>query len=295
MSASAGVAGQPVEAARLRGRMTRGNGAVWLLAIPAGLMAILLVVPTLMTVRTAVQNIGWGGFVDVASDPLFLRAVARTLLVAAVVTAVSLPCALIYALAMTMAARHVRRALFAVLLLTMWISLLARTYGWVLTLQPKGALEAVLHLVGFSGARVDLLGSTAAIYPAMIHVLLPFMVLPIYASALSLDERQIRAAASLGGSSRRILFRVVVPQLRDGMVSGGILVFILALGFFVTPALLGGPSDLMIATLIDLKYQFSFSFGDAAGIASILLVGVLGLYVVADRLLKVSARWGAQL
>lgn len=131
-------------------------------------------------------------------------------------------------------------------------------------------------------------------YPAMVHAMLPYMVLPLYAALRGIPESHFRAAESLGCSTWLALGSVVLPQLRSGAVAGSILVFILSLGFFITPQLLGGPSDLLLATIIYREFDMMLDVGTASAMGMVLLVLVLALFVVADRGLNVTRAWEAR-
>lgn len=267
-----------------------GEGTRWLLAIPLAFSVAFLAIPLAWVV---VEALG-GGFFDAIGDDLFLQALRRTALMAAIVTAICWPLAVIYCLAACMAGRTVRIVLLGTLVLTFWISLLVRTYGWVLLLQPAGAIDKALRELRVTDGSLDLLGKTPAMYPAMVHVMLPYMVLPIYAALRAIDVDQLRAARSLGTGPLRILTKVVLPSLRQASVAGGTLVFILSFGFFVTPAFLGGPGSLTVATLINRQFNQLLDTGSAAAMGTVLMVVVLGGYVVATRLLKVDVAAGAR-
>lgn len=270
----------------------RGSGLIPLLIIPLAFMAFLLLVPLATIFVRAIGDLGVGGTLAVADDPLFVEAVGRTLALAVVVTGLSWVLGTVYALALAASPRWTRAFLLGSLFLSFWISLLVRTYGWVLLEQPAGALDQALQSIGLIDEPLDLYQTTAGMYPAMVNVLLPFMILPIYASVLAIDPLTIRASRSLGAGALLSLRRVVLPQTWPGALAGIILVFILSLGFFVTPAFLGGPDDFTVATLIDRVFSDVFDFGTASAMAGLMLLVTVTLYVLADRGLKVSDRWG---
>jgi ABC-type spermidine/putrescine transport system permease subunit I len=278
---------------RAAARMLDGSGARWLLALPALFLTVFLAVPLGVVVAQALSDIGVSGFGDVVSNPLFTDALRRTALLALTVTAICWPLALVFSLAIVLGGRVLRAALLVALLLTFWISILVRTYGWVLLEQGNGALDKTLHWLGLGHGSVGLLGTTAGMYPAMVHVMQPFMVLPVLAALSVLDPAQVRAAQSLGAGPLRVLWSIVLPSVRRGSIAGATLVFILSFGFFVTPALLGGPSDLTIATLINHEFNQVFDTGTAAAMGTILIVAVLGAYVVLTRVFRLRLTLGA--
>lgn len=273
-------------------KLYRHNGVIWLLVLPSLMIACLFILPFIMLVLEAVQSEGIVGALAVVTDPLFITALKRTLLITVIVTLVTWPCGIIYSLAMVVAKPVLRGVLLAVLLLSFWISLLIRTYGWVVLLQPSGALDTMLHWLGLVDSQLAIYGSTAAMIPAMVHIMLPFMVLPVYTALTRIDPSLLRAAQSLGAGPVFTLRKVILPQLRNGVASGLILVFVLSIGFFVTPALLGGPTNLVIATLISSEFSSTSNYGDASAMAAILLILVFVIFLIADRVFKVSRAWG---
>ena len=254
-----------------------------LLALPLGAGVVCLLLPLLALTARALGDEGASGFVDVLGDDTFLDASGRTLMLAVTVSLACIVLGTIYALAMVTAPRLLGLALLGVLLSGFWISLLVRTFGWVLLFQPNGALDQWLRGLGLLDDTLDLLQTTRAMYPAMLHVLLPFFVLPVYAACLRLEPEQLRAGQSLGAGPLSLLRHVVLPHLRPAIVAATSLVFMLSLAFYVTPLLIGGPTQLTVATLIDRQFSQQFDLGSAAVMGLILLVVVLTIYAVADR------------
>jgi ABC-type spermidine/putrescine transport system permease subunit I len=270
------------------------DGTGPLLALPMLFLAAVLLLPMIYVVVLALgDSAGQPGFLAAVHDPLFAGALVRTVGIAGVVTAVCLVLGAMYALALVVTRGALRVVLAGVLLATFWISLLVRTLGWVLFLEPNGALDQAARAVGLSASTFDLLQTTPGMVPAMVHIMLPFAVLPIYAAFAGLDERQVQAARALGASGWLVVRAVVLPQVRAGIVGAGMLVGTLSLGFFVTPAFLGGPADLTLGTLIgrDLHYSTGSGLAPAAATGVILLAGVLIVYIVADRVFGISERW----
>jgi putative spermidine/putrescine transport system permease protein len=166
--------------------------------------------------------------------------------------------------------------LLAAVMLPFWISLIVRTAAWMVLLQREGVVNAALGGLGIG--PVPLMMNRFAVVLAMVHILLPFMVLPLVAAFRGLDPRLPRAAASLGAAPWRVFLRVTLPLCLPGIGAGCILVFIQALGFYVTPALLGGPNDQMLAWFVGFYATRSVNWGLAAAL-SILLLAAVGLCV----------------
>jgi putative spermidine/putrescine transport system permease protein len=254
-----------------------------LLLIPLAAGIVFLVLPLVALTARAISGEGVGGFVEVFGNGTFVNALERTLILSAVVTAICTVLGTVYALALVAAPRYLGYALLAVLLSAFWISLLVRTFGWVLLFQPNGALDQTVRDLGLTDESLGLLQTTKAMYPAMIHVILPFYVLPVYAACRRIDPSLLRAGQSLGARPLSVLRHVVLPQLRASILAAASLVFMLSLAFYVTPLLIGGPSELTIATLIDRQFNQQFDLASAATMGLVLLVIVLAIYAIVDR------------
>ena len=170
----------------------------------------------------------------------------------------------------------------AIVILSMWTNLLARTYAWMVILGRRGLINDFLVWVGVTSHPIQLLNTRLAVYIAMIHVLLPFMVLPLYSSIRSLDWRLVQAANGLGAGAFGAFRQVILPLSMPGVAAGCILVFTLSIGFYITPALVGGPSDMMISMLIENDVS-RFDWGAAAAMATVLLAAVLVLFGIFAR------------
>jgi putative spermidine/putrescine transport system permease protein len=162
--------------------------------------------------------------------------------------------------------------LLGAVLLPFWISLVVRTAAWMVLLQREGIVNAALSAFGIG--PLPLMMNRFAVVLAMVHILLPFMVLPLVAAFRGLDARLPRAAASLGAPPWVVFRRVTLPLCLPGIAAGCILVFIQALGFYVTPALLGGPGDQMLAWFVGFYATRSVNWGLAAALSLLLLLAV---------------------
>jgi len=280
------------QAAPVRRPVLDGSGVGWLFLPPALLLVAGLGTPLFMTVWVAIRDNGVTGAVTgPVHDQLFVDSLGKTFLLALEVTALTWVVGIVFTLAVGLARPVVGRLLLGVLFLTFWISLLVRTYGWVLTLQPNGALDTLMRDIGITSTGLGLYQTTPGLLPPMVHIMLPYMVLPLYSALTALDPARIRAARSLGGSEWMVLRRVVLPSLRSGSMAGIVLVFILSLGFYVTPAFLGGPTDQLLSIVIGTQFGRLESIGLTAAMGALLLVAVLALYFVADRFFRISDQW----
>ncbi len=161
---------------------------------------------------------------------------------------------------------------FVLVLLPLWTSILVRTYAWMVLLGRNGVVNQFLIGIGTIEQPIAFLYNFSGVLIGMVHVLLPFMILPLYATIRRLDPRLIEAAAGLGANGWSIFTRVYLPLTRNGIVAGCSLVFVTSIGFFITPALLGGGRVIMIAPLIDQQVRQLLNWPFASALAGILLV-----------------------
>ena len=174
--------------------------------------------------------------------------------------------------------------LLILVLLPFWTSLLVRTTAWMVVLQKEGVINSVLQTLGLIAEPLPLVFNRFGVVAAMTHILLPFMILPMYSVMRQIPPSYVRAARSLGASPSTAFLRVYLPQCVPGVGAGALLVFILALGYYITPALLGGSTDQMISYFVADNMGRSLNWGLASALAAILLAAVLVLYALYDRI-----------
>ena len=208
-----------------------------------------------------------------------------------IVTAVCLALAYPFAYLMTVVSRRWRIVLLAIVLLPFWTSLMVRTYAWIILLQDTGIVNDVLQQVGIG--RQSLIRNTLGVTIGMSQILLPFMVLPLYAVMQGIDRRLVLAGESLGSPPWKAFLKIYVPLSRPGIVAGVTLVFILSLGFYITPALLGSPQNAMISQLIVQQVSTLLNFGMGGAMATILLAVILVILIGISRVVKPSAAYDA--
>ena len=178
-------------------------------------------------------------------------------------------------------------ALYCVLV-PFWISVLVRTFSWMLLLERQGPVNNLLIAVGLTDQPLRLLFNDFGVYLGMVHVLLPYAILPVYSAMLKVDPRLLQASEGLGASGRTTFLRVFLPLTMPGVMAGAAFVFLLALGFFITPALLGGPHNLTAAMLIDTFVNERLVWPLAAAASFILLFMVLVVLLVAARFVSLG-------
>ena len=221
-------------------------------------------------------------------DQVYIMLFSRTLVVAAGVTAL---CFLLgYPLAYYIAHldERSRNLVLILVLLPFWTSLLVRTTAWIALLQTNGVVNDILASVAGEEARLELIHNMTGTIIAMTHILLPFMILPTYSVMLSVPPSLKRAAVSLGARPWTAFWRVYFPLTLPGAAAGALLVFILALGYYITPALVGGRTGQLISNMIEFHMKTSLNWGLAAALGGILLSGVLVLYVFYARLVGMN-------
>ncbi|HSE76521.1 MAG TPA: ABC transporter permease [Alphaproteobacteria bacterium] len=219
-----------------------------------------------------------------AEQAVFIDILIRTFTIAGVVTLVCL--AIGFPLAYLLASLPARSAnlMLIFVLLPFWTSLLVRTAAWVVILQREGVLNNFLLGLGVIGQPLPMIFNRFAVYVAMIHILLPFMVLPLYSVMKNIPVTHMRAATSLGATPYLAFRRVYLPQTLPGIGAGALMVFIQALGYYITPALVGGAEDQMISYFVAFYASRTINWGMAAALSLMLLVATIALYAVYNRL-----------
>lgn len=226
-------------------------------------------------------NLDW--YAKALGEGLYLRVFWNTFEIAAIVT---LFCLLLgYPLGFLIATTTPFWATigFIFVLLPLWTSVLVRTYAWMVLLGRNGVFNRMLMDSGVTTDPVPLLHNFTGVLIGMVHVLLPYMVLMIYGAVRRLDPSVVAAAEGLGASSWRIFWRIYVPLTMNGIFAGSVIVFVLSLGFFITPALLGGGRVMMIAVLIEQQVRETLNWQFAAALSAVLLTATLAVYALAQR------------
>jgi putative spermidine/putrescine transport system permease protein/spermidine/putrescine transport system permease protein len=204
----------------------------------------------------------------------------------------TLLCILIgYPLAYFLAILPQRMAGFFMLavLLPFWTSLLVRTYAWLVLLQKNGILNDLAISAGIWDSPVKLVHNMTGTLIGMAHIMLPFLVLPLYGSMRKIERDMMHAASNLGASPIQAFWKVYFPLSLSGMVAGSLIVFVLCLGFYVTPAVLGGGRVVMVATQITAILENQFNWGAASALGVVLLIATIIILYLAARFLKLDA------
>ena len=274
----------------------RRNRWSWLV-IPATifLAAFFLVPLVAMVIRSVTDPVdaGLSNYERFLAQEAYARVLLNTFWIAVLATAACLVIGYPFAYLMSIVPGRWGGLLLIAVLLPFWSSLLVRTFAWQVLLRDTGVINRFLLDLGLIDEPLTLIRTTGGVIVGMSHILLPFMVLPIYAVMRRIDPEFGRAAANLGASPFAAFIRVFVPLSLPGVLAGCLLVFVLALGFYITPALLGGLGDQMISQLIvqQIQQRLDWGFGTAM---SVVLVGItLVILFISSRAIRLQDVFGS--
>ena len=268
-----------------------------LLVIPAVVfLAVFFLVPLVaMSVRSVTDPVGAGlsNYERFFAEAAYLRVLTNTFWIAVLATLSSLIVGYPFAYLMTIVPGRLAGLLLIAVLLPFWSSLLVRTFAWQVLLRDTGIINRFLLDLGLITEPLTLIRTTGGVIIGMSHILLPFMVLPLYAVMRRIDPEYGRAAANLGASPSAAFLRVFLPLSLPGVLAGCLLVFILALGFYITPALLGGLRDQMISQLIVQQIQQRLDWGFGTAMSVLLVAITLVILFVASRAIRLRDVFGS--
>lgn len=279
-----------LDARRAPDRRAAGPGGQWgwaALLVPAiAFVAIFFLVPLGEMVYRSVTEPSASNYSDFFNTSAYVRVLVQTFRTALVVTVACVLLGYPYAYAMRRSGRLGFALLSMALLLPFWSSLLVRSFAWITLLQDTGVINHTLISLGIIHQPLSLIRDALGVTIGMTHIMLPYMVLPLYAVMARIDLSLSDAAASLGASPARAFWRVFLPLSLPGLAAGALLTFVLSLGFYITPALLGGPQDVLIGQLIADQVTTNVNFGFASAIGIVLLVLTLVALGVGAGLLR---------
>jgi ABC-type spermidine/putrescine transport system permease subunit I len=291
--------------------VTRGLAAVgrpafsidWRRTVPILLVAplviymlVLYALPVASMLLRSVDEPTWSldHYRELAADTVFFNTFSNTLYTAVIVTIGTLLLGYPVALALVRAKR-MAPLILVIVLLPFWTSILVRSYAWMVLLGRHGLINEALLSSGMIERPLRLLNTALAVQIGMIHILLPYMILPIANALRQIDPSLARAASGLGAPPWRTFLQVTLPLSVPGAAAGALLVFVLSLGFYITPAMLGGPRDITLSMLIANQVD-QLNWAYAACLSAVLLVTALVIIAVCRRLpgignaFKMSAR-----
>lgn len=265
---------------------------VVLLVLPAVALVGVLVVAPLVRVAAGSFADGAAAYPRVLGSGSFRASLLATLELSATVTVLCLVLGYPVAYLLATTGRRRAQALLLAVLLCFWTSVLVRTYVWTVILGRNGVVNELLVGAGVLDEPAELIFSRFSVVVGMTHYLLPYMILTLYAGMRGIDDRLVPAARTLGAGAVRSFGTIFLPLSRPAVFAGCTMVFVLATGFFIMPALLGGPRDATLSVYIE-RQLFFLEFGNASAAALIMLAFVSVLFLVADRVVGLDRLFAA--
>jgi ABC-type spermidine/putrescine transport system permease subunit I len=269
---------------------------------PRGVVGVLLLLPAMVVIAVAfvmplVRLVSMsfsaksgmlGAYEELLGEDIYWLVLWNTMRLAVVVTTITLALGFAVAMAMSRLSGTWRIGLFACVVLPLWISVLVRTFSWMLILEKNGPLNRFLLAGGIIDEPLSFLFNFTGVMIGMVHVLLPYAALPIYAALVKIDPALLRASEGLGASGITTFRRIVLPLATKGIATAATFTFLLSLGFFITPALLGGAKSTTISMLIDTFVNERLAWPLASAASIILLALALGVIAIAARFVPIS-------
>lgn len=256
------------------------------------LVLVFFVLPVLALLSRSITEpvFGLQNYIDLLGSSTYLKIFFNTFFVSALVTAISLIIGFPVAWALAIMPQRQANIVFAIILLSMWTNLLARTYAWMVLLQRTGVINKTLMGLGLIDQPLVMVNNLVGVTIGMTYIMLPFIIIPLYGVIRKIDPAILQAAALCGATRMQAFVHVLLPLAAPGMIAGALMVFVMSLGYFVTPSLLGGTANMMLAELIAQFVQSLVNWGMGGAAALVLLVVTLSLYAVQLRLFGVAGQ-----
>ena len=271
-------------------RARRAAGGAIALSGPATLLLLaLFAVPLLRLLALSFAGGSLAAYERALTNELYLRVIFETFKIAAIVTLLTLALGYPVAYIMATSGRVWQLVGIAFVLLPFWTSILVRTYAWMVILGRNGVVNRALIGWGVIDSPLPLLNNLAGVLIGMVHVLLPYMILPVFNAVKKVDPNLVLAAVGLGAPRWRAFLRITLPLTMNGVAAGVTLVFTLSLGFFITPALLGGGRVVMVANLIEEQVRELLNWAFAGALSAILLALTLAAFWGISRIARTRA------
>jgi len=267
----------------------------WLLVAPAVLLVLALYVApivNMLLLSVTDPKPGLGNYAKIFESDTVANLIWRTVRLCLITTFAAVFLGYVVSYAMLHALSGVRRRMMSILLISFWISVLVRSFAWLMLLGHNGLLNDMLLSLGVISEPLPLMRNEFGVLIGMTEYMLPYAILPLLANMQGIDPRIASASRSLGASSAQTFFHVFLPLTRPGIIAASLLVFISSLGFYVTPAILGGGKVQMIAEYISVQLLVTVRWGVAAMLATLMIASVLALMYVLNRFMKLSEIFG---
>ena len=267
-----------------------------LLAPAVVVVTALLLAPLLWLAWQSLYSNGltFENYARIFNEDLYWRSFLLTFRLSFEVTVLTLLMGYPVAYAAATLPRRWSLLVLAMVVVPFWTSVLVRSYAWLVLLQRTGVVNSALRSLGLIDAPLALANNEVGTLIATVHILLPFMVLPLYAAMQEIPRDLLLAGASLGGTPGYVFRRVFLPLSAPGAAAGAVLVFVLCLGFYITPELLGGGRTLMVSMLISRSIELYNEWGAASAISIVLLICVFAILAVARTIVPLSRLTGSQ-
>ncbi len=278
-----------IEMARKRRLLPQGMGAT-LPALILVLVFFVLPVVALLTRSFTEPVTGLQNYVELLGSSTYLKIFFNTFFVSALVTVISLLVGFPVAWALAIMPQRGANIVFGIVLLSMWTNLLARTYAWMVLLQRTGVINKTLMSLGIIDTPLVMVNNLVGVTVGMTYIMLPFIIIPLYGVIRKIDPMILQAAALCGATRWQAFRAVLLPLAMPGIASGALMVFVMSLGYFVTPALLGGTANMMLAELIAQFVQSLVNWGMGGAAALVLLIVTLSLYALQLRLFNAAGQ-----
>ena len=269
----------------------------WLLIAPALVLVIVFYFTPLarvLWISVSEPALGFDNYALLFTSAPIARMLMTTARICVFTTAITLVLAYAVAYVLTHSSRLAQRLMVLGVLLPLWMSVLVRAFAWVTLLRREGLINKALMAAGLIDEPLALMWNEVGVVIGMVHYMLPLGILPLWAAMRDIDGRCLAAARGLGASPLQTFFRVFLPLSLPGIIGAGLLVFISSLGFFITPAILGGGKTIMAAEYIDVQIQESLRWGVGTMIASTLIGVIFLLMFVLGRIVDLRTLFGAK-
>ncbi len=270
----------------MKNKYLRDKSAFFLLILPTLFLLVFMFYPLLRIIGLSFyDSTGFTGqyFHEIFTNSMYYQVILITLRTAVTVTLVSLLMAYPIAYFMTKISARGRSLVMLLVMIPFWTSFLVRTYAWMALLQTNGIINQFLLNIHLIKEPLQLMYNSVGVTIGMVHVMIPYMVLSLYSVMEKIDTNLVMAAKNLGANSAVSFFEVYLPLSIPGVISGSVLVFVLSIGFYITPALLGGSDNTMIAQLIQTQVSKLLNWNLAAAIAVIVLIITMVIIAVVKK------------
>jgi ABC-type spermidine/putrescine transport system permease subunit I len=238
------------------------------------------------------QEFTLDNYVRIISTPLYISVILNTIKLSIIVTAICLVIGFPVAYLLARLPENKASILFIFILIPFWTNLLVRTYAWMILLQSTGLINNFLEQIGILKQPISFMYNLIGVTIGMVYILLPFMIFPMYSVIKKIDNNLISASLNLGASPIQTFLKITLPLSKGGIGAGSLLVFILSMGFYITPTLMGGLNDITISMVIAQQVNAVGNWGFASALAMILFVLIVLMTIVYNYSFRIERIWG---